>query len=103
MTGYKETKNPVVVNEKATYIHLPSVKLSLNNQPLKTVTVTAKKSFIERIIDRTVLNVENSTIATGSTSMEVLEKAPRIIVDRYGNVSLNGKSGLLVMIGGKPT
>ncbi|WP_018617302.1 outer membrane beta-barrel protein [Segetibacter koreensis] len=103
MTGYNELKKSIAVTDNAAEINVPSIVLNANAKALKAVTVTAKKPFIERKIDRTVLNVENSTISAGSTVMEVLEKAPGIIVDKDGNISMNGKSGVLVMIDGKPT
>jgi outer membrane receptor protein involved in Fe transport len=104
MAGYYEKSSSLlVVNEKITQVHIPSLQLKISSQSLKTVTVTARKPFIERKIDRTVINVENSTIAAGSTAMEVLEKAPGVMVDKDGNISMAGKSGVLVMIDGKQT
>ncbi|HYH56291.1 MAG TPA: carboxypeptidase regulatory-like domain-containing protein, partial [Anseongella sp.] len=48
---------------------------------LQTVTVTGQRPLIEQKIDRTVLNVENSILAQGNTALEVLEKAPGVMVD----------------------
>lgn len=70
---------------------------------LQSVTVTGQKPLIEQKIDRTVLNVENSILAQGNTALEVLEKAPGVMIDNDGNISLRGKQGVLVMIDGKPT
>ena len=47
---------------------------------LGAVTITAQKPFIEHQIDKTVVNVENSIVAAGSTALEVLEKAPGVVV-----------------------
>ncbi|QEC53762.1 outer membrane receptor protein involved in Fe transport [Anseongella ginsenosidimutans] len=70
---------------------------------LQSVTVTGQKPLIEQKLDRTVLNVENSILAQGNTALEVLEKAPGVMVDNDGNISLKGKPGVLIMIDGKPT
>ncbi|MEJ7625728.1 MAG: TonB-dependent receptor [Ferruginibacter sp.] len=70
---------------------------------LKEVVVTTKKPFIERKLDKTILNVEASITNTGSTAMEVLEKAPGVSVDKDGNISLKGKQGVVIMMDGKPT
>ncbi len=70
---------------------------------LESVTVTGEKPLIEQKLDRTVLNVENSILSQGNTALEVLEKAPGVMVDNDGNISLRGKPGVLVMIDGKPT
>jgi iron complex outermembrane recepter protein len=86
--------NSLTVNE---------LKLIEENKTLGAVTVTAQKPFIEHQIDKTVVNVENSIIAAGSTAMEVLEKAPGVIVDNEGKITLRGKEGVRVMVDGKPS
>ena len=70
---------------------------------LKEVSVTAKKPLIERKLDRTIVNVDASITSTGSTALEVLEKAPGISVDKDGNISLKGKSGVIVYLDGRPS
>ncbi len=70
---------------------------------LKEVTVTSKKPFIERKLDKTILNVDALISNTGSTALEVLEKAPGVTVDKDGNISLKGKSGVMIMVDGKQT
>ena len=70
---------------------------------LTTVIVTSKKQFVERKIDKTILNPEALLSNTGTSAMEVLEKAPGITVDKDGNISLKGKQGVIVMMDGKPT
>ena len=70
---------------------------------LKEVTVISKKLFIERKLDKTILNVDAAITNTGSTAMEVLEKAPGVSIDKDGNISLKGKQGVIIMMDGKPT
>lgn len=79
--------------------------LKLNNEvkTLKGITVTAKKPFIERKIDRTIINVDASITNAGTTALEVLEKSPGVSVDKDGNVSLKGKAGVMIMLDGKPS
>lgn len=73
-------------------------------QTLKTVTVKANKSFIEQLPGKTVINVENSLVAAGGTALDVLERAPGVVVDAQNErISLKGRDGTLVMIDGKPT
>ncbi len=70
---------------------------------LKAVSVQAKKPFVEHRADKTIINVENSIVASGSTALEVLEKSPGISIDRQNEqIKLNNKSGITVMIDGKP-
>ncbi len=70
---------------------------------LKEVVVSSKKPLIERKLDRTIVNVDASISNTGTTALEVLEKAPGVTVDKDGNISLKGKQGVLIMLDGKPT
>ncbi len=79
------------------------VSLAVADKQLGDVTVTSKKPLIEQKIDRTIVNVEASVTSVGSTALEVLEKSPGISVDKDGNISLKGKSGVVVLIDGKPS
>jgi hypothetical protein len=79
------------------------LQLELVNKNLKEVVVTSKKLFIERKIDKTVINVDAAISNEGSTAMEVLEKSPGVTVDKDGNISLKGKQGVLIMLDGKPS
>lgn len=78
-----------------------SMKPSVKNEGVATVTAT--KPFIETKIDRTVVNVDASPTSAGATALEVLEKSPGIMVNNDGIISLRGKSGVIVMMDGKPT
>lgn len=76
-----------------------TVDASVNN--LQEVVVKKEKPYIERQDGKMILNLENSLSATGSSAFEVLEKAPSVRVDQNDNISLRGKSGVVVQIDGK--
>jgi hypothetical protein len=79
-----------------------SVLLDENSQQLKAVVVSARKPLYEQKIDRLVINVASSITSAGSTALDVLERSPGIMVDRINNnLSINGKSGVIVMMNGK--
>ena len=73
------------------------------NKNLKEVVVTSKRPFIERKLDRTIVNVDASVTNAGNTALEVLEKSPGITVDKDGNISLKGKQGVVIYIDGRPS
>jgi iron complex outermembrane recepter protein len=77
--------------------------LSVSSTQLDDVVITFKKPFIERKIDRVVVNPEALVGSTGTTALELLEKAPGITVDFNGGISLKGKSGVQVFIDNRPT
>ncbi len=92
------------VNLKAGgHVSVGTLKLENEIKTLKGITVAAKKPFIERKIDRTIVNVDASITNAGTTALEVLEKSPGVSVDKDGNVSLKGKSGVMIMLDGKPS
>ncbi len=79
------------------------LQLVVNTKELTAVTVTARKQFIERKIDKTVINPDAMISNAGANALEMLEKAPGVTVDKDGNISLKGKAGVIVMIDGKPS
>jgi hypothetical protein len=65
------------------------------------VSVNIQKPFIERKIDRLIVNVSSSPVNAGQTALDVLEKSPGVSVDDNGNISINGKQGAQIFIDGR--
>ena len=105
MVGYEKAYSPFLdVGEKQAEINTPALTLAEDVKQLDEITVETTRPFIEKQVDRTVVNVANSIIASGSTGLEVLEKAPGVVVDRQNNsISLLGKEGVIVQIDGRRT
>ncbi|MBD2766646.1 TonB-dependent receptor [Hymenobacter sp. BT664] len=68
---------------------------------LKEVMVVGQKPLYEHEADRTIVNVEGSTLAAGNTSLDILRRSPGVTVDGNDNLALRGKQGVLVLIDGK--
>lgn len=105
MIGYQSAQSdPVMVhiNTNSTTT-IPTLTLLEESRNLATVAVTAQRPLIERRPDMMVVNVENSTLSAGNSALEILERAPGIIIDKDDNISLMGKQGVQVMINGRPT
>ena len=104
VVGYKKVfKGPYILNPAKTSYQIEAIKLSPDANQLKAVEIVKQKPLVERQIDKTVINVENSTLAVGNTALDILERSPGVSVDKDGNVSLRGKQGVTVMLDGKPT
>jgi iron complex outermembrane recepter protein len=102
--GHSKTySNVFTISPTALDVNVGVLQLILQDKNLTGVTVVAKKPFIERKADRTIVNVDASISNTGSTALEVLEKAPGVTVDKDGNISLKGKQGVMIMVDGKQT
>ncbi|AMP97869.1 hypothetical protein AY601_0929 [Pedobacter cryoconitis] len=98
--GYKTTLSNIFALTSAG-VRLPPVLLPLSSKQLNEVRVVAKKQFIERKIDRTIMNVDNSILASGGSVNELLEIAPGVSIDNE-QISMKGKQGVIVMIDDKP-
>lgn len=103
--GYRKAYSaPFAVDEAHPAVELPALTMTDESKSLTEVQVVAKKPFIEQQVDRIVVNVENSIVSSGSTALEVLEKAPGVTIDRQNDqIQLKGKSGVIVYIDGKQT
>ena len=84
-------------------VDLGTIYMKAGSKQLSAVTIQADRPFIEQQVDKTVVNIENSIIQSGSSIMEVMEKLPGVIVDQNDRVSLRGKQGVIIMIDGRPT
>ena len=100
-TGYC---NLFTINESQPSMELSSISLVAKPAAqMQTVTVAAKKPFIQKLNDRIVVNVESSMLNAGSSAIEVLERSPGITIDQNDAISLRGRAGVIIMIDGKPT
>ncbi|WP_242928852.1 outer membrane beta-barrel family protein [Pontibacter vulgaris] len=102
MVGYTKARSSEVILQAGTEsINLAPLRLSQSSTNLKEVVIEGQKPLIEQQLDKTVMNVGNSLVAAGNTALEVLEKAPGVIVDQNDNISMRGRAGVIVMIDGK--
>jgi hypothetical protein len=95
---------PMTVDSAHPAIVLPViVLLPAKSVELKEVTIKAKRPLIEQQIDRAIVHVESMISSATSNTLEVLEKTPGVSVNSNGEISLNGRSGVLVLIDGRST
>ena len=103
-TSKKYKSIPLTLDDSHSIIVLPVIILLPAKQAeLKEVTVTAKKPLVEQDIDNTIVNVQAMISAASSNTLEVLEKTPGITIGSDGDISLNGKTGVMILIEGRPT
>lgn len=103
MLGFESIEKKINISGQNQQITLDPIVLENSAQLLDAVTVTAKTPYIERKIDRTVVNVDALIANSGSNALEALERAPGISIDQNGNIKLKGRSGVTVFIDDKPT
>ncbi|MDH0675790.1 MULTISPECIES: outer membrane beta-barrel family protein [Empedobacter] len=89
-----------VFSQNDSTIILNKVSDTLKTENLKEIVISGKKKLIERKIDRTIYNVENSISTIGGDALDALKMTPRINV-KNDQISMIGKSGMSVMVDDK--
>lgn len=84
-------------------INFENILLVPANTQINEVTVTAQKALIEVHPDKMVFNVSSSVNAAGSSGLELLGKTPGVLLDMDNNIILQGKSGVIIYINGRPS
>jgi hypothetical protein len=102
MVGYQSYFSEVFSTDNIP-TDLQSIRLVETTTELSEVVVSATKPMIEVTSNAIIMNVESSPILQNGTAQEVLEKSPGVVVDQNGNVSLKGKTNVLIYLDGKPT
>ncbi|MDP2887386.1 MAG: TonB-dependent receptor [Bacteroidota bacterium] len=97
---YTSKKLSIASNEN---LSLDKITLIPSTTQLDEAVVTARKAMVEIRADKIVYNVASSPNASGNNGMELIGKAPGIIVDMDKNIILQGKSGVQIYINGRPT
>ncbi|MCY7409453.1 MAG: TonB-dependent receptor [Chitinophagales bacterium] len=98
--GYQQYSNFIQLQKD---FDAGNISLQKNINELAEVVVQDKKPLIERDNEKVVMNVESSNFSSTGNALDVLQRAPAVIVDNDGNIRLKGKQGVLVMIDGKET
>lgn len=102
--GYETKRIPGIVITKTESIrNVGNINLAPDATLLNEVTVESLRPKIVQLADRMVVNIEGSALAAGNSAYDVLGKAPGVYIDESGNIQLNGRSGVTVMLNEKLT
>jgi iron complex outermembrane receptor protein len=99
--GYDTYFSPVFSSSSQNTTTIDVIKMSPFATELGEVVVAASKPIVEVRPDKTVFNVEGSVNAIGNNGLELLRKAPGVVVDNNERLMLAGKSGVKVYIDGR--
>lgn len=80
---------------------LGTLTLMPSSTQLQETVISAKRTLLEVKPDRTIFNVEGTINSIGNDGISLLRKAPGVNVDNNDNISLLGRSGVLVYVDGK--
>ena len=83
-------------------LDLGTITLVSASATLEEVVVTARKDIVQQTAFGKIVNVQNSLLTRGSNALQVLERLPGVITDKQnGEFSLNGQSGVTILINGR--
>lgn len=104
MIGFETfIRSGVLIDSNSKPATLGVIRLQVSTRVLHDVIIKGTIPKIERQIDKTIVNVDQDITNAGSTVLEAMKKLPGVQISEDGQLSLNGKSGINVMIDGKPT
>lgn len=96
-----EDYSSAIINLSDEAVDLGTQSMISSSVELKEATITAKRSIVEVKPDRTIFNVQGTINSTGSNGLDLLRKAPGVLLDNNDNITVLGRSGVLVYIDGK--
>jgi iron complex outermembrane receptor protein len=100
--GYRKKWSPVFDLQAGAIQHMEDLALSVSTD-LQQVTVEAIQPLFSQKPGMLVMNLENSAVKMSGTVFEALAKAPGVMIDPDGNISMKGKAGVQIYLDGKPT
>ena len=101
--GFKQFESEVFELTPSLDKNMGSLTIEDEMTGLEEVTVKATRPEIIIEADKTIVNVEGTVMAEGSNAFDVIGRSPGVYVDQDGNIILNGRSGVTVMINDRPT
>lgn len=101
--GYQKWESPVFgLTEAQPAVYFGTEVLKANQKQLQEVVMRAGKPLFQQRPEGITVNVESSVLSKGSTALDLLVRSPGVAIDyRNNSISLNGKSGVQVMIDGR--
>lgn len=92
----------IMVTDQAPVKNVGNIVVKVVSNTLDAVQIKGERPLMEMGIDKKVFNVEKNTTTAGGSASDVLQNVPSVSVDADGGVSLRGKSGVTILIDGKP-
>lgn len=92
--GYQTKRVDITIDNTT-----PTLTITLEESPEVIEEITLKGDMIVREADRFVMkNLSESPLAKGRDSYDMLKLAPGVWADNNGSISINGKSGVKIII-----
>jgi len=102
-TGYQLFSSPVFeITDSLRVKDFNTVTLQVSVKQLNEVVIRAVKPLLQQEAGGITVNVQSSLLTKGSSVLQVLQRSPGVTINPQNNsITLNGKSGVMVMLDGK--
>ena len=98
--GYQSFRSELYTDDGNVPIGI--IGLSINSATLGEVEVSGKAVTSIQQLDKQIYDASQFQNAQGGTAADVLMNLPSVSVDGFGEISVRGTTGFLVMLNGKP-
>ena len=98
--GLENLREDLIVDE-GKELDLDILIMNASSVELEEAVIVAKRSIVEIKPDRTIFNVEGTINSTGDNALNLMRKAPGVLVDNNDNITVLSRSGVMVYIDGK--
>nr|WP_199082018.1 outer membrane beta-barrel family protein [Pedobacter sp. ASV19] len=99
--GFSKLLLPNLVVAQDTTLNMLILKDETKN--LANVTIEGTVPWVDRQLDKTIVNPARNINYEGATMLEVMQRLPGVQMTTEGQVSMAGHSGVNILIDGKPT
>lgn len=96
--GYKDVYENI---ERNTNVNIGTITMQEDAQVLNEIVIKGYRPTVKRNATGFVVSVENSPNLQGKTLDRILNVSPGVYIDRAGSISINGRSGVTVVINDK--
>jgi len=102
-TGYQAFTSPVFeLTDSLLVKGFNTIALQASVKQLNEVVIRADKPLLQQEAGGITVNVQSSLLTKGSSALQVLQRSPGVTINPQNNsITLNGKSGVMVMLDGK--
>jgi outer membrane receptor protein involved in Fe transport len=100
--GHLSGSVPVSLTSAAPDVDVGSIRMATAPVALKAIVVSAERSSVVILPDRTSYSTKNMPVASAGTATDVLRGIPELEVDMDGKVSLRGSSNVAIHLNGRP-
>lgn len=98
--GFNTYYSNNLIYDSITPLKIPTINLKAGSINLNEVSVAAQKKVVEFKNGNIIVNIEGTALSMGNNAFDLLSRLPGVTVSD-GNISIQGKGGVKILIDGK--